>query len=152
VTVSQSLHRIEIRGIPIPLWHQARVWFAGLLREFTILNTQDRGAVPEELLNFVAEATEQFAQFGRSDALLDEALSAGLDEVDQELMLPAMAREASVDLWSLIERAEKFCLSGQMLTLVPDEDVRNFVRWYLYEITNQIAGTPPTRWSGTSGG
>jgi hypothetical protein len=151
VTVSESLHRIEIRGIPVPLWHQARVWFAGLLREFTILNTQDSGAVPEELLDFVAEATDQFAQFGRSDALLDEALSAGLDEVDQELMLPAMAREASLELWSLIERAEKFCLSGQMLTLVPDEDVRNFVHWYLFEVTNQIAGFSPTRWPGTSG-
>jgi hypothetical protein len=149
--VPDSLQRIELRGIPVPLWHQARTWFDGLLREFTILNTQESGDVPADLLQFVAEATERFAQFGRSDALLDEALSAGLSEVDQELMLPALAGEASLGLWSLIERAEEYCLSGQMLTLVPKDDVRRFVRWYLFEVTNQIAGESPSRWPESSG-
>jgi hypothetical protein len=146
-----SLHLIEVRGIPVPLWHQTRTWFEGLLREFTILNTQEGGDVPEELLQFVAEATDRFAQFGRSDAVLDEALSAGMSEVDQELMLPAIAREAALDLWSLIQRAEEYCLSGQMLTLVPQDDVRRFVRWYLFEVTSQIAGASPSSWPADSG-
>jgi hypothetical protein len=150
LTVPDSLHRIEIRGIPVALWDRARAWFGGLQREFTILSTQD-GDEPEELLKFVAEATDRFAQFGRSDALLDEAMNAGLAEVDQELMLPTMAREASLNLWSLIQRAEQYCSSGQMLTLVPDDDVRNFVRWYLFEVSNQIDGMAPRRWAANSG-
>jgi hypothetical protein len=45
VTAHGSLHRIEIRGIPVPLWLRARSWFEGLLREFTILSAH-KAAVP----------------------------------------------------------------------------------------------------------
>lgn len=147
MTGSSGLHQIELRGIPVPLWQQARIWFESLLREFAIINTQEPGSVPQELLSFVAEVRGRFAQFGRSDRLLDQAIADGVMEVDQQLELPAMAREASLELWELIDRAREFCAADRLLTLVPEPEVGRFVHWYLHEIVGQIAGEPPTRWT-----
>jgi hypothetical protein len=41
---------------------------------------------------------------------------------------------------------DEFCRSGQMLTLVPPDDLREFWAWYLLEFVRQIEGQPPIAW------
>jgi hypothetical protein len=144
-----DLKVITLRGIPVDLWRRSRDWFRGLVREFEIISSgQDDDSVPIALLQFIQEAQERFAQFGRSDARLDQALDAGQESVDQTLQLPDVAAEASLELWDLIRRAEEFCRSGDMLTVVPPTDVRDFVEWYLSEVAAQVEGADPVPWPG----
>jgi hypothetical protein len=142
-----DLKVIDLRGIPVDLWRRSRDWFRGLVREFEIISSGvDDDSVPAALLQFIQEAQERFAQFGDSDARLDQALDAGQESVDQSLHLPDVAAQASLELWDLILRAEEFCRSGDMLTMVPPADVRDFVEWYLGEVARQVEGAEPRSW------
>jgi hypothetical protein len=153
VVTDRRLHRVELRGIPTDVWDSARRWFQGLMREFDVIGTTaGDDTVPARLITFVNEARERFSRFGRSDAELDRALEAGTPHLDVQLELPAAAKEAALDLWQLIEEAESYCRSGQLLSVVPDGDVRQFTEWYLHEITRQIDGLDPIPWGSSVDG
>jgi hypothetical protein len=144
-----ELHRVVLRRVPVEVWQRSRDWFNGLVREFEIIASGfdiEGDAVPGVLVRFVAEIRGKFSQFTHTEAILDQAVAASEVELDLELQIPQEAGAAASELWDLIERAEAYCRSGQLLTLAPTEEVRTFTQWYLGELTRQIDGQRGLSW------
>lgn len=143
---------VRLERIPVPLWNQTRTWFLGLLREFDVLaSSEPASATPTQLLEFVADAREKFSRFTQTDVVLEEALARGDTHLDLDLRLPESAAPTARELRSLIDRAEEYCRSGEMLTLMPTAEMRRFTHWYLDEVVDQLEGGEPTPWDEGSG-
>lgn len=151
MTDTPRLVQIELRRVPVGLWHRARLWFEGLQREFDILAADTDDTTPRDLLEFVAETRERFSGFSRApNAALEQALRRDERWADIELELPSEAAAAARQLWSHLERAEDYCRRGEMLSLTMEDEVRRFVRWYLEEVAAQIEGSSAQPWAGDS--
>lgn len=147
MTADSDLLHVKIMAVPVDLWHRARVWFEGLLREFDILVAETDDTAPRELVEFVATSRERFGRFTHdSNAVLEEAFQRGEASVDVELSLPPAAASIARQLWHLIEQVQEYCRRGDLLTLTPDEEVRAYVEWYLHELADQLEGAEPTPW------
>lgn len=148
MTPGRQLTRVRLIGVPTALWHRARLWFEGLLREFDILATDTGEETPRELLEFVADARERFSGFAdQSTATMEEARRRGEEAVELELHLPPEVGPVARDLWVHIERAAAYCRAGDLLTLTPDEELNRYLDWYLHEVARQLEGESPRPWS-----
>ncbi|CAN5811312.1 hypothetical protein BH23ACT5_BH23ACT5_08360 [soil metagenome] len=148
-----DLHRVVLAGIPVEVWARSREWFNGLIREFDVIASgTDLGsdATPSQMVTFVAETSEKFARFNQTEPLLDQAIADGDVELDLDLLLPPEAGEAARELWRLIEKADAYCVSDDLLTLAIPEEVRRFARWYLFEVARQVDGQESIPWSRAS--
>lgn len=143
-----QFRRVRLLGVPVGVWDRARGWFGGLVREFDIIATGSDEATPRELVVFVADVRERFSRFfSGTNVVLEEALERGEATTDVEMELPPGVAVAVRDLWIRILAADDFCRHGDLLTLALPDDLREFIRWYLDEIANQIEGGEPRPWS-----
>lgn len=148
MTADNQLSSVRLIGIPLGQWHQGRVWFEGLLREFDILATDVGETTPQEVLEFAREVRERFSQFTEgSNAVLEEAHRRGEESVDVELELPLEAAPAARELEIQIHRAEEYCRRGDLLTLTPDDELRRYIDWHLEEVARQLEGESPRPWN-----
>lgn len=147
MTGDRSLTTFRLIGVPLELWHRARVWFEGLIREFDVLAADTGETTPRELLQFVGEVRERFSGFTEgSDIAMEKAHARGEQFMDVELELPPAAAPAARELWDQIQRAEEYCRRGDLLTLTPDDELRRYLHWYLHEIADQAEGAVPRPW------
>ncbi len=143
-----ELHAVELRNAPVRLWHESRLWFDELLREFAVIDSGGADSdVPRSLLTFVEDVRARFSGFNETtNAELEAAQAAGRSHIDLRLTLPREAGEAAVELWNQILRAQEFCADGQLLVMPLSDRIRDFIRWYLFEVDRQLAGREPTPW------
>lgn len=148
MTAADQLSSVRLIKMPLRQWHQGRVWFEGLLREFDILASDAGETTPQEVLEFAREVRERFSQFTEgSNAVLEEAYRRGDESVDLELKLPREAAPAAREMATQIHRAQEYCRRGDLLTLTPDEDLRRYIDWYLEEVARQLEGGSPRPWN-----
>lgn len=142
------LHPVELRNIPVDAWYDSNRWMEELLREFTVIASSDSGAgVPRALLAFVEETTARFAHLNADPNLALEAAHAeGRSHIDLTLQLPEEAGVAALELWEHILRAAEFCRDGDLLINPPTERMWAFLRWYLHQVADQLAGGIPAPW------
>ncbi|HSJ28809.1 MAG TPA: hypothetical protein VLB67_11405 [Acidimicrobiia bacterium] len=142
------LHPVALRNIPVDAWNDSRRWMEELLREFTVIASSDSGAgVPRALLAFVEETTARFSHLNQDTNLeLEAAQAAGRSHIDLTLQLPEEARTAALELWNHILRAAEFCREGDLLITAPTERMWAFLRWYLHQVADQLAGGGPAPW------
>ncbi len=139
---------VELRNVPVETWHESRLWFEELLREFAVIAASSPDAeVPRQLVEFVEEARSRFARFSEPTNLtLEEAHAAGEKHIDLKLELPVEARGVALDLYEHLLRADEVCREGHLLTIEMSESVKRYVEWYLGEVERQLAGAEPTPW------
>ena len=46
-----------------------------------------------------------------------------------------------------LDEIDRYCEQGQLLTLAATPAVRQFRRWYVQEVADQLAGHPPRPWA-----
>lgn len=146
---SEDVVEVRILSLPIPVLQVAREHGDGLLREFTLieLGEGDATGVPERLVALGEELRERFSGFtAATDAQLAEAEAAGAGQVDLVYRLPPDAAEASERLGTLLDEADEYCRSGELLTLVTPPEALAFRRWFLGEFVRQIGGEAPRSW------
>lgn len=146
-----ELHRVEMRNVPVGLWHESRRWFDELLRELTVVATSSPELnVPRQLLDFVHDARSRFSQFSEStNLILEEAHADGRSHIDLSLELPVEAGPVALELYEHVLRADEFCRAGQLLTVELSGHVRAFIDWYLGEVARQLQGGEPVPWRGS---
>ena len=147
---SEDLVEVHIRSLPIPVLQVAREHGEGLLREFKLieLGEDEAPGVPGRLVALGEELRERFSGFtAATEAELAEAEAAGADQVDVVYRLPPDAAEASERLGTLLDEADEYCRSGEMLTLVTPPEAVAFRRWFLGEFVRQIGGQAPCPWT-----
>ena len=144
---------VEVRllGAPVRVWASASERHQDLVREFTLLQFGHDGGrtVPSRLLDLSQQLTGKYSGLTQSNnALRDQALAAGEDRIDLTYQVPVEVRTPCIQLLDLLEGADEYCRSDQLLTLATPPTQAAFRLWYLGEFIAQIDGLPPQPWTG----
>ena len=154
-TASPDVELVEVHllGLDLGALGRANEHVDELLREFSFLlpSTGD-DSVPRRLLDLVAELRRTYTPVTvETQALIDAAVARGDETVDLTIRVPPHARRACIHLGELLDEADSYCRSGDLLTLETPSEAVALRRWYLGQIVAQIDGEPPTPWSGAGG-
>jgi len=152
--MQDDLVTVRLLNFPVRLHQIASEHSDELMREFALLALRpptDRPGhtVPKRLLELVELLGRQYGAFGQEgDALRDHAAARGQAAVDLTYAVPRDLAPAMSQLHDLLEEADAFCESEQLLTLAASPLEREFRRWFIEQFTAQAAGAAPVPWDG----
>lgn len=143
-----DLATVRILGLPLGVLERASEHNDELLREFALVREENSDHVPSRLLALITELNDRFASFGEGPAnAIQEALDRGDKALDLEYHVPADAGDGATRLAALLDEADEFCRSGDLLTLAALPESLRFRRWFLGEFSRQTAGEPARSWA-----
>lgn len=139
---------VRILGMPLDIMQRSAEHTDELLREFALIREDGPDHVPARLLDLIEELRGRFGAVatGPRQAMQD-AIERGERSVDLEYAVPSELGSAARRLGDLLDEADEFCRSGDLLTMATPADTLAFRTWYLAEFERQIAGQPPRPWS-----
>jgi hypothetical protein len=143
------MRRVVLLDFPLPLMDEARQHSEALMREFQMLAHADpeTARVPKRLLELAAESEKRNAGLNsHADEIVDAALARGEEYIDLELFVPLTFRHQTLEAVPILLEVDEYCRTGQLLTLVPSDELRAFWQWYLGEFVRQIDGFEPVSW------
>jgi hypothetical protein len=147
VTRHGDMIEVRLLGIPLELLEETTQHYDALFRELQLIaaGSSEPSSVPARLTELVTKATARYSGFtaGREEHV-EAARAAGRQELDLTFELPASVGDVAMELGDLLEEAEEFCRSGDLLTLVAPPSVRRLRDWYLEELVRQLGGGQPT--------
>jgi hypothetical protein len=138
------LRTVRLEDLPVAALLELRRHVDDLLHELRVVGSgMATGAVdtevPRRLAALIEELNERFASqrlIGRR--LLDEAAERGDETVSLELMLPVEAAGAVERYMQLLDEADEYCRTGELLTLALPPALVELRRQVLDEIINQL--------------
>lgn len=145
---------VVLLNFPLQLFAAARQRHDDLMREFALLGMrplEDRPGreVPARLRELVDVLSRQHgAAAERADAARDAAIARGELTMDLTYRLPRSAVPAIQGLHDLMDAAEEFCLSEQLLTPPRTPTQLAFGTWFFGQLTSQLQGAEPVPWDG----
>lgn len=151
---SNDWHEVQLLGLPLALFLRTRQHHDELLRELTLLAlARDDQTAHHPLPGRLAALVETLgARYGmtasRADAVRDAAIERGDATVDLSYRVPSSIAADLTMLQDMLDAADDFCRSGELLTLPRDDVMVSFSHWYSDEFVRQVDGLPPTRWAG----
>lgn len=148
-----QLHTVRLLNMPIALFLRTRDHHDDLIREFTLMAIQrenrEAPRMSERLSDLVETLGRRYgASAGRADAVRDAAIERGDANVDLTYEVPSSIATDLIRLTELIDAADEFCRTEQLLTLPRTPEMVAFAHWYNGQFLNQINGLPPMPWSG----
>lgn len=142
-----GLVTVKLLGFPLEVFRRASEHNDELLREFALIRGESAENVPTRLLALIDELRGRFAGFTEAPTLaIQAALDRGDSEIDLRYDVPPEAADGALRLGGLLDEADDFCRSGELLTLATLPETLEFRRWYLAEFVRQVAGHPPSPW------
>lgn len=148
-------HLVTVRLLEFPLQVHARAaeHSADLRREFQLILEQVRDHptdVPRRLVEVSTVLGQRYEGFtSEQEQLIEDGIEQGRTTLPELVFtLPAHAGEAAAQLGGILDEADAFCRSGQLLTLATPDDLVTYRRWYLASFIDQCAGAAPVAWSG----
>lgn len=142
---------IQVLGAPVRIWARSSDRHQDLMREFALMQFghEDGHSVPSRLLALAEELTGEYSALAEANvARRDAALNAGEQQLDLIYEVPVQVRDACQHLLDLLDEADDFCRTDQLLTLVTPPTQVAFRRWYLGQFIAQIDGLAPQPWDG----
>jgi hypothetical protein len=144
---------VRLLGVPVDLYLEASRHTAEIVREFALISFGERSGVnehvPDRLLELVTELRQRHRR--STDAIrarFEEAAQAGQTAVDLELPADDEAADITERLTDLLDAADEFCRSGDLLTLASSPDVVAWRHWWRDQVLRQVReGADPTAWS-----
>ncbi len=148
-----QLHTVRLLNMPIALFLRTRDHHDDLIREFTLMAIQSQNSeaphMSERLSDLVETLGRRYgASAGRADAVRDAAIERGDASVDLTYEVPSSIAADLIRLTELIDAADEFCRTEQLLTLPRTPEMVAFAHWYNEQFLNQFKGLPPTPWAG----
>jgi len=143
------MRRVYLRDFPVRVMDRARQQSEELLREFALIvhGNPDEAHVPKRLLELAAESEKRYAGLNpHAEDIVDAAIAEGREFVDLELFVPESFGQETVDAVPILLEVEEYCRRGELLTLVADDELRQFWAWYLIEFIRQLEGQEPFSW------
>jgi hypothetical protein len=148
--MGESMRRVVLVDFPVRHMQRAREHSEALLREFAVIvhgADDEEARVPARLLELAAESQRRYAGLNpHAEAIVEEALARGDEFVDLELDVPVSFKDETIAAVPVLLEVEQYCINGELLTLVPPADVRQFWAWYLGEFVRQADGGEPVSW------
>jgi GAF domain-containing protein len=146
--------RIDLLGIPVGLLQKASEEYEGLFRELRLMKERvDSGILspallPDRLAVLVSDIGSRFNGFGPGmDENWQDVVDHNVALYDWHISLPQSAATACEFYVAMLDEADEFSRSAQLLTLPASDTSVAVRRWFLSELVNQLHGQPPTPWS-----
>src|SRR4051812_37805784 len=142
-----SLVEVQLLCLPLQLFAREMTRHRELMREMALIAFGEDGEtqhVPAALTRLAAEIEDYRGVGAATDAVRDAAIARGDAVIDLAYRLPPAVAPACKRLNELMDAAEEYCKSENLLTLAGSADGLALRRWYLGEISGQIDGAAPT--------
>lgn len=153
-----ALVEVPVRRIPVAIWARSQEHIDELFREFALIAAGQReheGAndVPSRLMQLIDDVTERFGGLNTDqENRLADAADSGIAEIDLTYQIPPEARQACIDLGTMLDEADAYCRDGaHLLTLATPPELVRFRTWFLAEFVRQLDGGSPTPWPDYAG-
>ena len=147
-----ELVTVRILGMPLDVMQRSAEHSDELLREFALIREEGADHVPARLLALIEELRSRFGSFSEGPRqAMQEAWERGEQTIDLSYEVPAGVAAAARQLGALLDEADEFCRTGDLLTLATQPQGVAFRHWYLDEFQRQIDGQPPRPWSAAGG-
>jgi GAF domain-containing protein/anti-sigma regulatory factor (Ser/Thr protein kinase) len=148
------LMAVDLLGIPVKLLQKASEEYEGLFRELRLMKERadlhqvDTSQLPDRLSVLVSEIGSRFSGFGPG---MDEDWQGVVDRhvstYDWHITLPQSAAAACDFYSAMLDEADDFSRTAQLLTLPATDSSVAVRRWFLSQLISQLHGEPPTPWS-----
>lgn len=150
---SEDLITIRLLGFPLDLHARAQQQSEAMRREFRLVLEQARehaGSVPARLVALSAELTSRYQGFSEEqEQRIEDGIATGKRQIDELVfVLPRHVRTAAQQLGEILDEADAFCRSDQLLTLATPPDLVAYRTWYLESFISQCDGAQPRPWTG----
>jgi hypothetical protein len=144
---------VKLLGVPVDLYLEASRHMGEIVREFALISFGERSGVnervPAGLLALVDDLRKRYASdAGAIRSRIEEAATAGEDAVDLEIPGDETAAEMTERITELLDAADDFCRSGDLLTLAAPPQVVAWRHWWRDQVVSQIHdGAEPRPWT-----
>ena len=145
---------VDLLGIPVGLLQKSSEQYEGLFRELRLMKERvDSGLLsptllPDRLSVLVSEIGSRFNGFGPGmDENWQEVVDRNLPTYDWHITLSEAAVTACEFYDAMLDEADDFSRSAQLLSLPPSDTSVAVRRWFLSELIGQLHGNPPVPWS-----
>ena len=143
-----ELVRIKLEGIPLELLARAQERSDELGREFSHIADADHESAPARLVVLSQHLRGRYGgYFQPVEDEIEAAFERGDETVDVTFEVPSDVAGAASRLWVLLDEADEYCRSGDLLTLATPAEIVQFRRWYLSQFIDQSGGAEPVSWS-----
>lgn len=146
----EELMTIRLLRMPVRVFAHFRTRYNELRRELRLLSLAHGADYPvaRELSDLFLQVEQERRQ-AKGVSALDEAIEAGLDQVNLEYAVPATAPASMGRMLEMLEKADRFCREQRLLALAASPQQLDLQRWYLGEFVRQAAGESPVPWPGS---
>jgi anti-sigma regulatory factor (Ser/Thr protein kinase) len=145
---------VQLRGIPVALLQKSSEEYEGLFRELRLMkehtetHPEAAAAIPERLSVLVSTIGARFHDLGPGmDELWQDVVDHHVATYDWNLTLPVSAVAHCEFYDAMLDEADEFGLSAQLLTLPASPTSVAVRRWFLSELIGQLHGKVPIPWS-----
>jgi hypothetical protein len=148
---------VKLLGAPVDLYFEASRHMGEIAREFALISFGDRSGVnervPDRLLALVAELRGPRRRSADAIRLqFEDAARAGLKTIDIEVPADDTAVEITERITALLDAADEFCRSGDLLTLAASPEVVAWRHWWRDQFIGQVReGASPRPWAPVDG-
>jgi hypothetical protein len=144
---------VKLVGVPVDLYLEATRHMGEIAREFALISFGERSGVnehvPAQLLELVDDLRGRFR--GDTEAIRAQVEAAAHDgnyTVDIELPADETAAEITERITDLLDAADEFCRSGDLLTLAAPPQVVAWRHWWRDQVVGQVReGAEPLPWT-----
>jgi hypothetical protein len=144
---------VKLVGVPVDLYFEATRHMGEIVREFALISFGERSGVtervPAQLLELVDQLRMRYAT--NTDAIrsqFEAAAEAGRRTVDVELPADEQAVTITEDITALLDAADEFCRSGDLLTLAAPPELVAWRHWWREQVVSQVReGAEPVPWT-----
>ena len=141
---------VRLVGMPVHVFGAFRVWYAEIRRELRLLAFAHSDEYPVAAeLSAISLQVEQERRQARGVERLDAALTAGLERVDLDYLVPPSSATTMARLADLLDRVDDFSREHRLLTMPAVPQQVALRRWYSHEFTRQSQGLDPLPWPGS---
>jgi hypothetical protein len=147
------MRTVKLVGVPVDLYFEASRHMGEIVREFALISFGERSGVtervPAELLELVDQLRMRYAT--NTDAIrsqFEQAAAAGEKTLDVELPSDEQAAAITEDITELLDAADEFCRSGDLLTLAAPPELVAWRHWWREQVVSQVRdGAEPVPWT-----
>ena len=139
-----GLVEVRLLGLPLGLLARAREHDDELTREFGHIEVAESDIAPARLTALSQQLRARYSSFtAAAEQAIAAATERGDQTIDVSLRVPEDVADAARTLLVLLDEADEYCRTGDLLTLAPPRDVVTLRQWYLHQFIDQTQGSAP---------
>jgi hypothetical protein len=147
---------VRLLGVPVDLYFEASRHTGEIVREFALISFGDRSGLNERVPAGLLALVDELRGPRRRDAdairkQFEDAARAGRETIDIEIPADERAATLTERITELLDAADEFCRSGDLLTLASSPGVVVWRHWWRDQVVGQIReGAQPEPWGQVS--